>query len=312
MSKDFLVAGCTGLVGSALMDHFKLNEISAIGLSTKDVDFRNYDATLELFEKIKPRVVIDAAARVGGIKHNQSFPVEFLLDNLRIQNNLMEVSHKTGVEKFIFLGSSCIYPRLASQPIKEEYLMSGELEKTNSAYAVAKIAGIELVKSYRNEYGHNWISLMPTNIYGPRDNFDPERAHVIPALIRRFIAAVQEGSEFVEVWGTGTPRREFLFAQDLADAIVFCSNSYDSEIHLNVGMGNDISIRELAELIGDIVDFRGEIRFNHLFPDGTPQKLLDVSKINELGWRAKTCLKDGLDKTVDWYIKNQRASIVNG
>ena len=312
MSKDFLVAGCTGLVGSALMDHFKSSEISAMGLSTKDVDFRNFDATLELFEKIKPKVVIDAAARVGGIKHNQSFPVEFLLDNLRIQNNLMEVSHKIGVEKFIFLGSSCIYPRLARQPIKEEYLMSGELEKTNSAYAVAKIAGIELVKSYRKEYGHNWISLMPTNIYGPRDNFDPERAHVIPALIRRFIAAVQEGSEFVEVWGTGTPRREFLFARDLADAIVFCSNNYDSEIHLNVGTGHDISIRELAELIGEIVDFRGDIRFNHQFPDGTPQKLLDVSKLSELGWRAKTSLKEGLCKTVDWYINNQGGNFANG
>jgi GDP-L-fucose synthase len=302
----FLVAGATGLVGSAVLD--KLNESgqAAVGISSRDADLRNFGATLEVIKKYRPTCIIDAAAKVGGIKYNNDFPVEFLLDNLAIQNNLMQAAHQLDVEKFVFLGSSCIYPKYSAQPIREEYLMTGPLESTNSAYAMAKIAGIELIKSYRRQYGRRWISLMPTNIFGPFDNFSEVTGHVIPALITKFVRARELQEDTVEVWGTGNARREFLFSQDLAESILFCADNYDNGEPLNIGTGKDLSIKELAELISRIVEFKGEIVFNHDYPDGTPRKLLDVSRVNCLGWKASTTLEDGLTTTIKWYLDQRR------
>lgn len=297
----FLVAGSTGLVGSAVLR--KLREIGqdAVGISSRDADLKDFREASDVIMKYRPTCVIDCAAKVGGIKFNNEFPVDFLVDNLEIQNNLMRAAHRFDVEKFVFLGSSCIYPKLAPQPIREDYLMSGPLETTNSAYAMAKIAGIELINGYRRQYGRKWISLMPTNIYGPHDNFNEMTAHVIPALIRKFVKAREWDESFVEVWGTGSARREFLFSDDLAESILFCVDNYDESGLLNIGTGKDISIKELTSLISKIVGYEGQIVFNNDYPDGTPRKLLDVSRINELGWKATTTLEDGLTTTLDWY-----------
>ena len=296
-----VIAGSTGLVGSALTEVFKAAGHEIIGLNRSVVDLLDLDATKKIIQKIKPELVIDAAAKVGGIGTNNALPVEFLSDNLRIQSNLMEASHAASVEKFVFLGSSCIYPRDCPQPIKEEYLMTGPLETTNSAYAIAKIAGIELINSYRKEYGAKWISLMPTNLYGPRDNFDLQASHVLPALIRRFVEAVENGSTKVVLWGSGSPKREFLHVNDLAQAVLKASENYDSSMHLNIGTGSDLTIKELAGKVAVAAGFTGEIEWDTSKPDGTPQKVLDVTKIKALGWEPTITLETGIASTIAWY-----------
>jgi GDP-L-fucose synthase len=298
---EILVLGASGLVGSAVVKKLEEFQFKVFGVTSKDADLRSLSATRKIIELHKPKGLIIAAAKVGGINFNKAAPVEFLTENLEIQNNSMRAAHEAGVKTLIFLGSSCIYPKLAQQPIKEDYLMTGHLESSNSAYAVAKIAGIELVNSYRREYGHNWMSLMPTNIYGPNDNFNLETAHVIPALIRKFVQAKVNGETKVEVWGTGNARREFLFSEDLAEAIVFTLRNYTEGGPLNIGSGSDLTIRELALLIAELTGFQGEITFNPKFPDGTPRKLLDISKVTNLGWKARVSLREGLIKTIDWY-----------
>jgi GDP-L-fucose synthase len=301
----FLVAGSTGLVGSAVLRKLRDSGQEAVGISSRDADLRDANAAKEIIKKYQPTCIIDAAAKVGGIKFNNDFPVDFLLENLEIQNNLMRAAHQFDVEKFVFLGSSCIYPRLSPQPIREDYLMTGPLEVTNSAYAMAKIAGIELINGYRRQYGRNWISLMPTNIYGPHDNFNVMTAHVIPALISKFVIAKRRRDNAVEVWGTGNARREFLFSDDLADAILFCLDNYNEGKPLNIGTGEDISISELAVSIAKIVSFDGQIVFDQSYPDGTPKKLLDVSRVNNLGWKASTTLESGLATTIEWYMSRK-------
>ena len=296
-----IVAGSTGLAGSAIANAFEKAGQEVFGINRGVVDLLNFDQTNQFLNDIKPSLVIDAAARVGGIGANNSHPVEFLEDNVRIQANLMHASHNANVKRFVFLGSSCIYPRDCQQPIKEEYLMTGPLEATNSAYAVAKIAGIELVNSYRKQYGHNWISLMPTNLYGPRDNFNLDNSHVLPALIRRFVEAVEAGAREVMVWGSGSPKREFLHVDDLAQAVLLTSQSYDSALHLNIGTGEDLSILELATKIAQISGFKGEILWNKSKPDGTPRKVLDVSRIKQLGWSPRVTLDEGIASTISWY-----------
>ena len=296
-----IVAGSTGLAGSAIANAFEKAGQEVFGINRGVVDLLNFDQTNQFLNDIKPSLVIDAAARVGGIGANNSHPVEFLEDNVRIQANLMHASHNANVKRFVFLGSSCIYPRDCKQPIKEEYLMTGPLEATNSAYAVAKIAGIELVNSYRKQYGHNWISLMPTNLYGPRDNFNLDNSHVLPALIRRFVEAVEAGAREVMVWGSGSPKREFLHVDDLAQAVLLTSQSYDSALHLNIGTGEDLSILELATKIAQISGFKGEILWNKSKPDGTPRKVLDVSRIKQLGWSPRVTLEGGIASTISWY-----------
>ena len=299
-----LVAGSSGLVGSALLREFLSSKYEVVGISSKDLDLTDEKSTIKWFKDQKPfDVVIDSAAKVGGILANSENPVEFLSLNLKIQNNLMAACNLTNVSKFIFLGSSCIYPRNAKQPIKEEYLLSGTLEETNSAYAIAKIAGIEMVRAYRKEYGRNWISLMPTNIYGPKDNFNVDSSHVVPALIRKFINARQEDKSEVTLWGTGSPLREFLFSDDLASAIHFAMKNYDGDEHLNVGTGQEISIADLARLIAEEVKYNGVIKWDSSKPDGTPRKLLDSSKLNKLGWMPSTTLRDGIRLTISWFEK---------
>jgi GDP-L-fucose synthase len=258
-------------------------------------------ATEDFIFLTKPSLIVDAAAKVGGIGANNSYPVEFLSDNLTIQSNLMRAAHKAGVPNFVFLGSSCIYPRDCAQPIKEEYLMTGPLEVTNSAYAVAKIAGIEMVNSYRKEYGTRWISLMPTNLYGPRDNFDLAASHVLPAFIRRFVEAAESGASKVTLWGSGAPLREFLHVDDLAQAVVLASEKYDSSLHLNVGTGEDLSIKELAQKVAHGAGFIGNIEWDSTKPDGTPRKVLDVSRIKALGWKPTITLEEGIASTIAWY-----------
>ena len=296
-----IVAGSTGLAGSAIANAFEKAGQEVFGINREVVDLLNFDQTNQFLNDLKPSLVIDAAARVGGIGANDSHPVEFLEDNVRIQANLMHASHNANVKRFVFLGSSCIYPRDCQQPIKEEYLMTGPLEATNSAYAIAKIAGIELVNSYRKQYGHNWISLMPTNLYGPRDNFNLDNSHVLPALIRRFVEAVEAGAREVMVWGSGSPKREFLHVDDLAQAVLLTSQSYDSALHLNIGTGEDLSILELATKIAQISGFKGEILWNKSKPDGTPRKVLDVSRIKQLGWSPRVTLEEGIASTISWY-----------
>jgi GDP-L-fucose synthase len=265
------------------------------------VDLLDSEATKRIIQKFEPNLVIDAAAKVGGIGANNTLPVEFLSDNLRIQSNLMEAAHAASVEKFVFLGSSCIYPRDCPQPIKEEYLMTGPLEATNSAYAIAKIAGIELINSYRKEYGVKWISLMPTNLYGPGDNFDLQVSHVLPALIRRFVEAVENGSTKVTLWGSGSPKREFLHVSDLALAVLRVTKNYDSSVHLNIGTGHDLTIKDLAGKVATAAGFNGEIEWDTSKPDGTPQKVLDVSRIKALGWEPTITLEAGIASTIAWY-----------
>jgi GDP-L-fucose synthase len=248
--------------------------------------------------------VIDAAAIVGGIGANNSFPVDFLSKNLQIQNNLMDASHEANVERFVFLGSSCIYPRACPQPIKEEYLLNGPLEVTNSAYAIAKIAGIELIKSYRKQFKRRWISLMPTNMYGPRDNFDLNTSHVLPALINRFVTAERTGAANVTLWGTGVAKREFLHSRDLASAVLLATEKYDSDLHVNIGTGEDLTIMELAQLIGTSVGFRGQTLWDSTKPDGTPRKVMDVSRLKAMGWSPTISLEDGIKETIQWFEAN--------
>lgn len=298
-----LITGANGLVGSAIVRASKAQGRDVIEIGRSEVDLMNLEATRKLLNLVKPEIVINAAAKVGGIGANSSHPVEFLIENILIQNNLMQAAHEAGVRKFVYLGSSCIYPRDCAQPIKEEYLMSGPLESTNSAYAIAKISGIELVNSYRKEYGAKWISLMPTNLYGPYDNFDLQNSHVIPALIRRFVEAAEFGSTSVKLWGTGEPLREFLHVDDLAQAVLMATDIYDSSLHLNIGSGEEITIRDLGHLIASISGFVGEIIWDTSKPDGTPRKVLDVSRIKSLGWKPGINLTEGIASTVDWYKK---------
>lgn len=299
------VAGHRGLVGSAIWRHLEAEGFTdVVGATSSEVDLRDRDATLAFFSRAQPDVVIDAAARVGGILANDTYPADFLSDNLRIQVNVMDAAKDHGVERLLFLGSSCIYPRLAPQPIRESSLLTGPLEPTNDAYAIAKIAGILQVQANRRQHGRCWISAMPTNLYGPGDNFDLQRSHVLPALIRRFHEAVESGAAEVVLWGTGTPRREFLHVDDLAEAALFLLENYDDGQTINVGVGEDVTIRELAEIVAEVVGFTGDLVQDTSKPDGTPRKLLDVSRINALGWRARTPLREGVKSTYAWYLDN--------
>ena len=301
-----LVAGGSGLVGSAIVRELKRLNQEVIGISSKDVDLLDRSKTFEYINDLKPTAIIDSAAKVGGIGGNNSYPVEFLSQNLQIQTNLMDAAHIAKIEKFVFLGSSCIYPKSCPQPIKEEYLLTGELEETNSAYAIAKISGIELIRSYRKEYGHKWISLMPTNLYGPNDNFDLENGHVLPVLIRKFVEAQRTNAEEVIAWGTGTPLREFLHVEDLARAVLLCLDKYDDARHINIGTAEEISIKNLAEKIADKVGFKGKIVWNKNKPDGTIRKVLDNRRILDLGWKPIISLDEGLTKTIDWYMHSKK------
>ncbi len=296
-----MIAGSTGLVGTALTSAFESAGHEVIEINRSVVNLLDLKATKAFIKQVRPNLVVDAAAKVGGIGANNSTPVEFLSDNIRIQSNLMEAAHEAEVQKFVFLGSSCIYPRDCAQPIKEEFLMTGPLESTNSAYAIAKIAGIELVNSYRKEFGARWISLMPTNLYGKRDNFNLDTAHVLPALIRRFVDAAETETREVTLWGSGSPRREFLHVEDLARAILLTSSNYDSTMHLNIGTGKDLTIKELALMIAKLAGFEGQIIWDTSRPNGTPQKVLDVSKIKALGWEPTITLDEGIASTISWY-----------
>jgi len=300
---NVIVAGGTGLAGSAIVRAYERQGIHVTSIGRKSVDLLDRDATFDFIKRAKPDVIVDAAAKVGGIVANDTYPVEFLADNLRIQNNLLEAAFAADVEKFIFLGSSCIYPRDCQQPIKEEYLLTGPLEPTNSAYAIAKIAGIELVNSFRKEYGRKWISLMPTNLYGPNDNFELQGSHVLPAFIRRFVQAKIANFESETLWGTGKPTREFLHVDDLAEAVVYFQDSYDTSDHLNIGSGREISIKDLALLVASAANFQGKIDWDSSKPDGTPRKVLDSVKANNLGWKARISLEEGVASTIEWYLK---------
>ena len=298
-SARVFVAGHRGMVGSAIVRRLiEAGFSDIVTRSSEELDLRDRTSAFAFFEQERPEVVFLAAAKVGGILANDSYPADFLSDNLRIQLNVMDAAHEFGVERLVFLGSSCIYPKFAEQPISEEALMTGALEPTNDAYAVAKIAGIQQVKAMRKQHGRRWISVMPSNLYGPGDNYDPVGSHVLPALIRRFIEARDEGQAQITNWGTGSPLREFLFVEDLADACVFLLENYDSSEHINVGSGEDLSIRDLAAIVAEEVGFTGETLWDDSKPDGTPRKLLDVSKINDLGWRATTGLREGIRESI--------------
>lgn len=301
-----LVAGGSGLVGSAVVRTLRQANRNVIGISSNDVNLLDREKTFSFIQELKPIAIIDAAAKVGGIGGNNAYPVEFLSQNLQIQTNLMDAAHNANVDKFVFLGSSCIYPKESPQPIKEEYLLTGELEQTNSAYAIAKISGIELIRSYRKEFGHKWISLMPTNLYGPNDNFDLENGHVLPALIRKFVEAQRSESREVTAWGTGTPLREFLYVEDLARAVILCLDRYDDAQHINVGTAEEISIKHLAEKIASKVGFKGKILWDNDKPDGTLRKVLDNQKILNLGWKPMISLDEGITKTIEWYKQTKK------
>jgi len=300
------IAGHRGLVGSAIWRHLQQQGFtSLIGATSAQVDLCDREATAAFFARERPQVVIDAAAKVGGILANSTYPADFLSDNLRIQVNLMDAARETGVDRLLFLGSSCIYPKFADQPIKESSLLTGPLEPTNDAYAIAKIAGILAVQANRRQHGCHWISAMPTNLYGPNDNFDPQSSHVLPALIRRFHEAKVSGAREVVLWGSGTPRREFLHVDDLAAATLFLLENYDSGETINVGVGQDVTIRELAEIVADVVGYDGDLVQDTSKPDGTPRKLLDVSKINGLGWKATVPLREGIATTYQWFLEHR-------
>lgn len=299
------MAGHTGMVGSAICRRLVRAGYSVMGPSSR-VDLCDQQAVLELLAELKPDWVFLAAAKVGGIHANKTYPAQFIYQNLMIQTNLIHAAYLNGVRKLLFLGSSCIYPRLAPQPMKEEYLLSGYLEPTNQPYSIAKIAGIAMCQSYSREYGANFISVMPTNLYGPNDNFDLENSHVIPAILRKTHEAHQSGAEFVEIWGSGKPQREFLHVDDVADACLFLMENYDSRGIVNIGSGVEISIRDLALLIKDVVGFEGDIRFNTSMPDGMPRKLLDVSRISALGWKPTLSLRQGLESTYQWFQNNRQ------
>ena len=304
-SDKIFVAGHRGMVGSAVMRRLKTEAFS--NLVTREraqLDLTNESAVAKFFEQERPHIVLAAAAKVGGIKANNDYPVEFLVENLRIQNNVIRSAYENGVRKLLFLGSSCIYPKFAPQPILESTLLSGPLEPTNEAYAIAKIAGIKLCQAFSREYGANFISAMPTNLYGPNDNFDLETSHVLAALLRKAHEAKTRNDRKLVVWGTGKPRREFLHVDDLAAACLLLLEKYDSPEIINVGCGEDISIGELAELICQVVGFDGQLAWDTTKPDGTPRKLLDVSKIRALGWRPAITLRDGIKGTYDWFVAN--------
>ena len=302
-SKSVFVAGHRGLVGGAVVEELRRAGYGQVLTRTRsDLDLTDSRAVRAFFDSERPALVVAAAAKVGGIKANYDKPVEFLLENLKIQNNLIEAAHDFGVEKLLFLGSSCIYPKFAPQPIQETALLTGELESTNEPYALAKIAGIKLCQAYAREYGDCFISAMPTNLYGPGDNFDLDTSHVLPALIRKVHEAKATGAPEVPIWGTGTPRREFLHVHDLARACRFLLEQYESPEIVNVGVGEDVTIRELAELICEIVGYKGRLAFDTTKPDGTPRKLLDVSRIHALGWRAEIPLREGIRGTYEWYL----------
>jgi len=302
-----LVAGATGLVGSAIVRELTRIGRPVVGISSKDVDLLDRNATFNYLNKLKPNAVIDAAAKVGGISANSTYPVDFLSENIRIQTNLIDAAHNAKVEKFVFLASSCIYPKHCLQPIKEEYVLTGALESTNSAYAIAKLAGIELIKSYRKQFDHKWISVMPTNLYGPNDNFDLESSHVFPALIRKFIDAKKFNKDSVNLWGTGAPRREFLHVDDLATATLLAVEKYDDGAHLNVGTGEDLPIADLALIISRLSGFSGKIEWDSSKPDGTPRKVLDVTKMKNLGWAPAISLEAGIASTIEWFKDNSMA-----
>ena len=304
-----LVAGASGLVGSAIVREFKSLDKDVVGISSRDLDLLDREKTFEFIRGIKPSVVIDAAAKVGGIGGNNAFPVEFLTQNIQIQCNLMDAAHAVDVHKFVFLASSCIYPRDCPQPIKEEYVLTGKLEGSNSAYAMAKLSGMELIKSYRKQYGHKWITIMPTNIYGPNDNFNLETSHVFPALIRKFSDARDLQSPSITLWGSGKPRREFLHSDDLARAIITCLDEYDSDQQINIGTGTDITIKELSEKIALYSEYEGEIIWDESRLDGTPQKVLDISKITNLGWKPLMSIDEGIKSTLNWYEENKKRII---
>ncbi len=296
------VAGHRGLVGSALVRCLTAAGYENLLLRTsKELDLRNQSAVEAFFSNEKPDFVFLAAARVGGIMANKTYPADFIYDNLAIQNNVLHASYVHGVQQLLFLGSSCIYPKMAAQPLRESYLLSGPLEPSNEPYAVAKIAGVKLCEAYNKQYGTRFVAAMPTNLYGPNDNFDLQTSHVLPALIRKFHQAYKEGHDSVTLWGTGTPRREFLHCDDLADACLFLMRDFHGEHLINVGVGKDLEIRELAALVAGIVGFDGEIKWDTSKPDGTPRKIMDVSRLNELGWQAKIGLEDGIRSTVNWY-----------
>ena len=299
------VAGHKGLVGSAITRKLtSLGYTNLIFRTFEELNLMDQKATADFFEIEKPEYVFLAAAKVGGIKANDDFPADFIFQNLQIQNNIIHNAYKNGVKKLLFLGSSCIYPRDCAQPIKEEYFMTGPLEKTNDAYAMAKIAGIKMCQSYNKQYGTKFIAVMPTNLYGPNDNFDLESSHVLPALLRKFHDAKIENKNEVVMWGTGSPMREFLYVDDLADACVHLMNVYDGDEIVNIGTGEDIKIIELANLIKKTVGFEGQIVKDETKPDGTPRKLLDVSRLHSLGWQHKTNLEEGLKKTYEWFLNN--------
>lgn len=301
-STRIFVAGHRGLVGSSVTRALRKNGYENLILrSHHDLDLTDQLAVRQFFQAERPEVVIMAAARVGGILANNSRPATFIRDNLLIQDNVIDASYRSGVAKLVFLGSSCIYPKLSPQPIKEEYLLTGPLETTNEWYAIAKIAGVKMCQAYRREYGFNAISLMPTNLYGPGDNFELRNSHVLPALIRRFHEAKVRGDESVAVWGSGTPRREFLHVDDLAEAILYLLHAYDAEPILNIGWGQDVTIRELAELVLSAIGYSGRLVFDATKPDGTPRKLLDVTRVSQLGWRPTITLKDGIEQTYAWF-----------
>jgi GDP-L-fucose synthase len=299
------VAGHHGLVGSAVVRALRTRGYKNLLLvAHRELDLTDQRAVSAFFQRERPAAVIMAAARVGGINANNTRPAEFIRDNLLIQDNVIDSAYRAGTQKFVFLGSSCIYPKLSPQPIKEEYLLTGALEPTNEWYAIAKIAGLKMCQAYRRQYGFNAISLMPTNLYGPGDNFDLQNSHVLPALIRRFHEATLRGDPTMSIWGTGTPRREFLHVDDLADAVIYLMLGYESEQIINVGWGEDVTIRELAEMIAKTSGFQGRLVFDSTKPDGTPQKLLDTSRLTDLGWKPKITLQTGIEQTYEWFKRH--------
>lgn len=300
------IAGHNGMVGSAIWRQLETQGYTnLIGKSSKELDLGDQNAVNDFFEIEKPSVVIDAAARVGGILANNTYPYQFLMENMQIQNNLIQASLKTEVNKFIFLGSSCIYPKLAPQPLKEEYLLTGSLEPTNDAYALAKITGIKACEAIRKQFGKDYVSLMPTNLYGTHDNFDLKTSHVLPAMIRKFHDAKLNNNATVTLWGSGTPLREFLFVDDMAASVIFALENVLPEHLYNVGTGSDLTIKELAETIQKIVGHNGEIEWDATKPDGTPRKLMDISKMHDLGWKHQVELEEGIQRTYDWFFENQ-------
>ena len=293
------------MVGSAVWRALDNNGYTnLIGLSRSELNLRNQQAVLEFYKEEKPEIVIDAAAKVGGILANNDYPYDFLMQNMQIQNNLIDGAFNSGVEKFIFLGSSCIYPKFASQPLKEEYLLTDSLEPTNEWYAIAKISGVKACQAIRNQYGKDYVSLMPTNLYGYFDNFDLKSSHVLPAMLRKFHEAKENGNSAVELWGSGSPMREFLFVDDMAEAVVFALENELPEFLYNIGSGKDVTIKELAETIQAVVGYKGNILWDKSKPDGTPRKLMDVSKMRDLGWSYSTELTEGIEKTYQWFLEN--------